>query len=160
MARANGMSISRPHCGRARRSSYTEAPSLSHRGSRLFDSCSVMTWAISCHSVSPQLKLPGSRAFGESTVTTRPKQAPSAPIMPGRPSVRTAKSSCFGNISMRIGPFGVNSQRLLSAVERLLGQLRHVLPHHGLLVRMQPNDHVAFADGVERLERDRAGPAG
>ena len=27
--------------------------------------------------------------------------------MPGSPSVRTAKSSCFGKISTRIGPFGV-----------------------------------------------------
>jgi uncharacterized membrane protein YraQ (UPF0718 family) len=27
--------------------------------------------------------------------------------MPGRPIVRTAKSSCFGNISIRIGPAGV-----------------------------------------------------
>ena len=42
-------------------------------------------------------------------MTTRPKHAPSAPIMPGRPTVRTAKSSCFRNISIRIGPFGVNS---------------------------------------------------
>ena len=107
--------MSRPQSARARRSSNTEVPSLSQRGSRLPDSCSVITCAISCHSVSPQLNVPGSRAVGESSVTTRPKHAPSAPSMPGSPSVRTAKSSCRGNISTRIGPFGVNSQRLLSA---------------------------------------------
>ena len=67
IARANGMSISRPQSGRARRSSNTEVPSLSHRGRRLPDSCSVMTWASSCHNVSPQLKVPGSRAVGESS---------------------------------------------------------------------------------------------
>ena len=83
-------------------------PSVSHRGTRCFDSCSVITCASSCQSVGAQLKSPGGRAFGESSVTTRPKHAPSAPIIPGSPTVRTAKSSCFGNISMRIGPFGVN----------------------------------------------------
>ena len=51
--------------------------------------------------------MPGSRACGESSVTTRPKHAPSAPSIPGSPSVRTAKSSCRGNTSTRIGPFGV-----------------------------------------------------
>ena len=55
------------------------------------------------------LELARGRACGESIVTTRPKQAPSAPIIPGRPTLRTAKSSCFGKISMRIGPFGVKS---------------------------------------------------
>ena len=103
------MSISRPHSGRARFSSYTEMPSVSQRGTRWFDICSVMTCASSCHSVASHWNSPGGRAFGESIVTTRPKQAPSAPIMPGRPTLRTAKSSCFGKISMRIGPFGVNS---------------------------------------------------
>ncbi len=97
-----------PHSGRARRSSNTEMPSVSHRGTRLPDICSVITCASSCHSVSPQLNSPGVRARGESSVTTRPKQAPSAPIMPGSPMVRTAKSSCLGNISMRSGPLGVN----------------------------------------------------
>ena len=47
-------------------------------------------------------------ARGESSVTTFPKHAPSAPTNPGRPIVRTAKSSCFGNISTRIGPVGLN----------------------------------------------------
>ena len=57
--------------------------------------------------VACQLNDPGGRARGESSVTTRPKQAPRAPSRPGRPSVRTAKSSCFGKISTRIGPCGV-----------------------------------------------------
>ena len=82
-------------------------PSVSQRGIRCFDICSVMTCASSCHSVACQLKVPGCRAVGESMVTTRPKQAPSAPIMPGRPRLRTAKSSCFGKISIRIGSVGV-----------------------------------------------------
>ena len=55
-----------------------------------------------------QLLQAGGLALGESIVTTRPKQAPRAPIMPGRPTFLTAKSSCLGKISMRIGPFGVN----------------------------------------------------
>ncbi len=100
-------SLSRPHSGRPRRSSHTDVPSVSQRGTRLFDICSVMTCASSCHNVSPQWNSPGLRALGESSVTTRPKHAPSAPTMPGSPSVRTAKSSCLGNISIRIGPLGV-----------------------------------------------------
>ena len=84
-------------------------PSVSQRGMRLFDICSVYTCVSSCHSVSCQLNSPGGRALGESNTTTCPKQTPSAPIMPGRPIVRTAKSSCFGNISTRIGPAGLKS---------------------------------------------------
>ena len=84
-------------------------PSVSHRGTRWFDICSVITCASSCHSVASHWNSPRGPALGESMATTRPKQTPSAPTMPGRPSVRTAKSSCFGKISIRIGPRGVNS---------------------------------------------------
>jgi hypothetical protein len=62
--------------------------------------------------VACQLKSSGCLALGESMVTTRPKHAPSAPTIPGRPSVRTAKSSWRGKISIRIGPFGVKAYRL------------------------------------------------
>jgi hypothetical protein len=75
----------------------------------------VITCASSCQSVACQLNVFGGRAFGESMVTTRPKHAPSAPRRPGRPSVRTAKSSCFGKISTRIGPVGVKAYRFVSA---------------------------------------------
>jgi hypothetical protein len=68
-----------------------------------------MTWVSSCQSVASHCISPGGTARGESSVTTRPKHAPSAPTMPGNPSVRTAKSSCFEKISIRIGPRGLNS---------------------------------------------------
>ena len=111
MAPAKVTSISRPHAARARVSSHTEMPSVSQRGTRWFESWMVITCASSCHNVAPQLNSPGGRALGESSVTTLPKQAPSAPIIPGRPTLRTAKSSWRGNISIRIGPVGVKFQR-------------------------------------------------
>ena len=58
---------------------------------RWFDIWSVMTCASSCQSVASHWNSPGGRARGESIVTTRPKQAPSAPIIPINPVVRTAK---------------------------------------------------------------------
>ena len=150
----NSNSPSRPHSGRARRSSNTEMPSVSQRGTRWFDICSVMTCASSCHSVSLQLKSPGGcRARGESSVTTLPKQTPSAPIMPGSPSVRTAKSSCFGNASMRIGPVGVKPYCFDSVRQRLVREPEHRLLHHAHLVGMQPNDQVAILDRLELVER-------
>ena len=61
-----------PSCASARRSSNTEAPSVSQRGTRWFDSCSVMTCASSCHSVArPVERRRAARARGESSVTTR-----------------------------------------------------------------------------------------
>ena len=115
-------------------------PSVEPARNPLFDICSVMTCAISCHSVASQLNCPGGRARGESSVTTRPKQAPSAPIMPGRPSVRTAKSSCLGNISMRIGPVGVNWYCFDSVASFLARERQHVLAHHAGFVRVQTDD--------------------
>ena len=103
---ANSRSWSRAQSARARFSSNVDSPSVSHRGTRWFDICRATTWAISCQSVDSQLNSPGLRARGESRVTTLPKQAPSAPIMPGRPRVRTAKWSCWGNTSIRIGTSG------------------------------------------------------
>ena len=81
-------------------------PSVTHRGTRWFESCSVNTWASSCHMVACQLNSPGLRERGESWVTTDPKLAPSAPSIPGRPAVRTAKSSCLGKIWIVTAPRG------------------------------------------------------
>ena len=127
-------------------------PSVSHRGTRCFDSCSVMTCASSCQSVGSQLKSPGGRACGESSVTTRPKQAPSAPSIPGSPTVRTAKSSCFGNISIRIGPFGVNWYFFSYVLERPLRERPDELAHHRRFLRIELDDEIAVAHDLELVE--------
>ncbi len=141
---ANPTSIPRPHSGRWSVSSYTEMPSVNQRGTRWLDIWIVMTCASSCQSVASHWNSPGGRAFGESRVTTRPKQAPSAPIMPGRPTFLTAKSSCFGNISMRIGPFGVNAYRFRHRGERLPRERQHVILQHRRLGLVHAQHDVAL----------------
>ena len=74
-------------------------------------------------------------------------------MKPGRPMVRTAKSSCLGNISTRIGPVGLNWCRLRQRVERLPRQLHHVLAHDSGFVRMQADDEIPVANRLELVDR-------
>ena len=73
--------------------------------------------------------------------------------MPGSPAVRTAKSSCFGKISTRIGPFGVNwyfADRVFSAsCASGIAYSRST----GASAGIQLEDDVAFADLDELVER-------
>src|ERR1051325_11775501 len=95
-----------PQPGCPRRSSYTDNPSDSHRGTRMSDEPSVKVCAISCHAVEPQLNGPASFAAGESKATVLPKLTPSAP-RPARPTGRTEKSAWLRYTSIRTRPFGV-----------------------------------------------------
>ena len=124
----------------------------------VLDSCSVMTCASSCQSAACQLNVPGGRARGESSVTTRPKQAPSAPIMPGRPTLRTAKSSWRGKISIRIGPH----RRVVprgECVERLAPP---AASHVRQSPAPRPDGAAAMTSRLGGLERSRlsSSPAG
>ena len=104
---AYSTSMPRAQFGRARSSfAFSEMPSVSQRGTRELDICSVMTCPSSCHNVPSHWKSPGGRAFGESIVTTgsRSRRQESADHA-GKLTLRTAKSSCFGKISMRMGPW-------------------------------------------------------
>ena len=90
------MGMDRLALGPVRHSSSTETPSLNQRDTRLSVAFRVTTWASSCHSALAQSN-PSSipRADGLSIATTSPNVAPRMP-MPGRPDVRTAKSSWCG----------------------------------------------------------------
>ena len=72
--------------------------------------------------------------------------------MPGRPSVRTAKSSCFGKISTRIGPFGVKLYFGRQRLQRFLRERHRVFAHHRRFRRVQLQDDVPFADLDELVE--------
>src|SRR5215217_7235965 len=70
-AARNSGDTSAPHPFRARRSSSTDKPSDSHRGTRWSLAPNVNVCASSCQNVEPQLKSPASRAAAESIETHR-----------------------------------------------------------------------------------------
>src|SRR5262249_59439372 len=84
-------------------SSYTEIPSLSHRGILLCVLVSVTTWQNSCHRTDSQFEGFSPCDAGLLAVITRPKQTPRNPSAPGRPNVRTANSFRCGKISTITG---------------------------------------------------------
>ena len=93
--------------GSSRSSSYTEIPSLNHRGILLRVLLRVTTWQNSCQSTASQLDGLAPWLAGLLAVITRPKQTPSSPSAPGRPKVRTANSFRCGKISTITGLGGV-----------------------------------------------------
>src|SRR3954447_16955305 len=102
MARYRGFKDS-PQVGSSRSSSYTEIPSLSHRGILLCVLLRVTTWQNSCQRTDSQFEGFSPCEAGLFAVTTRPKQTPSRPSAPGRPNVRTANSFFCGKISTITG---------------------------------------------------------
>ena len=150
---AKASSASRGHAGSTSPSSYTEMPSVTHRGTRWFDSWSVNTWASSCHMVACQLNSPGFRDRGESWVTTDPKLAPSAPSSPGMPAVRTAKSSCLGKIRIRDGAARVDAVAASHLRERPRDQRPGVEPEHRRFVGVHPDGRHAALLRLEPVER-------
>src|SRR5688572_10693038 len=94
-----------PHPFLPRRSSKTDNPSDSQRGTLLLVAPRVKVCASSCQAVDAQLNGPASLAAGESKATVFPKLTPSAP-RPASPTVRTEKSAWLRYTSMRIGLAG------------------------------------------------------
>ena len=97
----------------------------------------------------PQRRLPlelaGGRAFGESIVTTRPKQAPSAPIMPGQPDVPDGEVVVLREDLDEDRPLRRELVALRQRVERLRASGTAYSRITRRLVWMQADDEVAVA---------------
>ena len=126
---------------------------MSQRGTRFFDICSVMTCASSCHSVAPQLNSPGGRALRRIERDHAAEAGAERADHAGQPDVRTAKSSCFGNISIRIGPVGVNWYCFESVASASLRERHRVLAHDRGFLGIEAEDEVAVGDRLELVER-------
>ena len=85
-------------------------PSVSHRGTRWFDICSVTTCAISCHSVASHWNSPGGRAFGESMRDHAAEAGAERADHARQPDGAHREVVVRGNISIEDrAPCGVNS---------------------------------------------------
>ena len=73
--------------------------------------------------------------------------------MPGRPSVRTAKSSCFGKISTRIGPAGVNWYSCERAARARVDNRQRVGLQDVGLLRVEAHEGGAVGERLEVVER-------
>ena len=151
-ASAKRSSISRPHSGRARCSSNTEMPSVSQRGMRLCDICSVMTCAISCQSVACQLNVPGrprarrvERHHAAEAGAERPDHAGQADVAHGEVVVLRKDLDQHAPVDRVPVPGG-------ERVERPARQRQRVLAQHRRLVGMQAHRHHAVFHGLEPLE--------
>ncbi len=149
---ANESRTSRPQFGRARRSSNTDVPSLSQRGSRLFDICSVMTCAISCHSVSGPRELAGRPRLGRIERDHAAEAGAEGADHAGQPERAHREVVVLGEHLDEDRPLRLELILLGERGERLLRQRHRELAHHRGLVGMQPHDDVALGDGLELVE--------